>query len=104
MINLIKKLLKESEEDFGWAEELLDNDIDKPRQVYINNKRYCIESEDSSNGWSSDGFRTTNWTGWYDVIGLEKHRDRLCYVVDYGVTYPKVYMPMEDFKKEDIKF
>lgn len=102
MKNLIKKILKESERE--WFE-----DIEPliPTKVKVDNgypyqkrgKRFAIEGNEEY----SD-FKPTGWNGWYRVTGTVMYNGEECYIVYFGYSFPRVYMPIKDFGEKDVRF
>ena len=102
MKNLIKKILKESEDwfdeiDFSTAESLLNSSI--PVSIKIDGKRYAIPDNDQY-----IDFEITGWDGWYDVVNIGVYRNEACFIVNFGGEYSRVYMPISDFTEKDMKY
>ena len=109
MKDLIKKILKEEEDDLEWARDLVSTIIEDVKWIRTSNGNRFQENNrhldsDRYNSWSEFG----GWDNWYRVQGLESHKGKLCFITSLstGPTKSKFfyYTPVEDYNEKTMSF
>ncbi len=97
MRSIIKKILKESEEEFDWLPT--QNEIGL--KVRVDGKPFYIEDYYDQ---QDEGMFTSKVSGWsycYEIIDEKVLNNIDCYIVKFDDDYPKVYFRKQDFVEKD---
>jgi len=114
--DLIKKILKEEEDNLEWARDLVSVNFGDIKWIRTSNGNRFQENNrhldsDRYNSWSEFG-GWDNWyrvrDNWYRVQGLELHNGKLCFLTSLN-TSPilsqfSYYTPVEDYNEKTMSF
>jgi hypothetical protein len=107
--NLIKKILKEEEDNLKWARDIVSIKIGDVKWIRTSNGNRYQENNrhldsDRYNNWAE----FSGWDNWYRVQGLEFHNGKLCFITSLTTNDLKsryfYYTPLEDYNEKTMSF
>lgn len=100
----IRKILKEAEDDLGWAEETISNKEYKAEWIRTTNgKRF---KEKGVHRYDEEWQRFNGWDNWYRVNSIKNFGGKLCFTTNLttsaGKSNPQYYTPVEDYNYNEV--
>ena len=101
MRNLIRKILKESEDNLEWARETI-SDIDEYKVQWIRTADGKRFKENGDEKWHV----FNGWDNWYRVDSIKNFEGKLCFVTNLTTSVATsefgYYTPVEDYKYNEV--